>query len=71
LRQSKLKIENLDQLIFNIKNWPNYVHVRCDGPLKPKIMAEFLEKDSTMIEEHIRLIKEQDFFEEDSKFDLR
>jgi hypothetical protein len=34
----------------------------CDGPLKPKVMVEFLEKDSAMIEKHIRLIKEQDFF---------
>jgi len=42
----------------------------CDGPLKPKVMVEFLEKDFTMIEKHIRLIKEQYFFEKDSKFDL-
>jgi hypothetical protein len=33
-------------------------------------MVEFWEKDYSMIEEHIRLIKEQDFFEEDSKSDL-
>jgi len=70
LRQSRLEIENLDRLIFNIKNWPSYVRVMCDGPLKPKVMVEFLEKDFALIEKHIRLIKEQDFFEEDSKSDL-
>ncbi len=70
MRQSRLEIENLDRLIFNIKYWPNYTSVRCDGPLKLEVMAEFLKKDYAMIEEHIRLIKEQDLFEKGSKFDL-
>jgi hypothetical protein len=48
-----------------IKNWPNDVHVGCDGSLKPKTMAEFLEKDFAMIGKHNRLIKEQIFFEDD------
>jgi hypothetical protein len=63
LKQFGLKIENLDQLVLIIKNWPNDVCVGYDGPLKPKIVATFLENDYTMIEEHIRLIEEQDFFE--------
>jgi hypothetical protein len=33
-------------------------------------MVEFLEKDYTMIEKHIRLIEEQYFFENDSNFDF-
>lgn len=36
-----MRIENLDQLIFMIKNWPNGTHVRCDGPLKPTYMFHF------------------------------
>jgi len=70
LRQSRLEIENLDRFIFNIKKWINYASVRCDGPLKPEVMAEFLKKEYAMIEEDIRLIKEQDLFEKGSKFDF-
>jgi hypothetical protein len=33
-------------------------------------MVEFLEKDSTVIEKHTKLIEEQDFFEKDSNFDF-
>jgi len=29
-------------------------------------MVEFMEKYSTMIQEHIKLIEKEDFFEEDS-----
>jgi hypothetical protein len=38
--------------------------------LKPKAIAEFLERDCAMIEEHNKLIKEQGIFEEDSSFDF-
>ncbi len=31
-----------------------------DGPLKPKIMARFLERDIAMIEKHNKFIEEQD-----------
>jgi hypothetical protein len=41
-----------------IKNWPNDVHIGCDGPLKPKAMAKFLERDSSMIAKYNRLIEE-------------
>jgi hypothetical protein len=34
------------------------MHVGCDGPLKPKAMAEFLEKDFIMIKDHNKLIDE-------------
>jgi len=44
--------------------------VGCDGPLKLEVMVEFLENDSAMIEEHIKLTKKQDFFEKDSNFDF-
>ncbi len=33
-------------------------------------MAEFLEKDFTMMKELIKLIEEQDFFEENSNYDF-
>jgi hypothetical protein len=33
-------------------------------------MSKFLEKDFIMIEEHNKLIKEQDLFKEDSSFDF-
>jgi hypothetical protein len=33
-------------------------------------MAEFLERDSSLIEKHNRLIEEQDFFEENSNSDF-
>jgi hypothetical protein len=33
-------------------------------------MVKFLENDFAMIKEHIKLIEEQDFFEEDSNFDF-
>ncbi len=42
----------------------------CDGPLKPKAMVEFLQRDYVMIENHNGLIEEQDSFEEDSNFDF-
>jgi hypothetical protein len=58
LKQSRLGIENLDQLIFIIKNWSNDICVGCDGPLKLKAMPEFLEKDFAMIEKHNKLIEE-------------
>jgi hypothetical protein len=58
LKQSRLGIENLDQPIFIIKNWPNDIRVGCDGPLKFKGMAEFLERDFAMIEKHNKLIEE-------------
>ncbi len=61
LRRSRLSIENLDWLIFIIKNWPSDVCVGCDGPLKPKTMVEFLERDYAIIKEHNKLIEEQDF----------
>ncbi len=65
-----LRIESLDWFILIIKNWPNDGCVGCDGPLKPKIMVEFLKKDSTTIEKHTRLIEEQNFFEKYSNFDF-
>jgi hypothetical protein len=34
------------------------MHVACDGPLKPKTMAKFLERDYIMIEDHNKLIDE-------------
>ncbi len=70
LKQSKLGIENLNQLIFIIKNWPNDIRVGCDGPLKLKAMAEFLENDFAMIEKHNKLIEEEDFLEKDSNSDF-
>ncbi len=42
----------------------------CNGPLKPKASAEFLERDCAMIEEHNKLIKEHGPFEEDSSFNF-
>jgi hypothetical protein len=38
--------------------------------LKPKAIAEFLERDFVMIEKHNELIEEQDFFEKNSNFDF-
>ncbi len=43
LRWSRHDIENLDWLILIIDNWLSDVRVGCDGPLKPKAMAEILE----------------------------
>ncbi len=57
LKQSRLGIENLDQFIF-IENWPNDIRVGCGGPLKFKAMAEYLERDFSMIEKHNKLIEE-------------
>ncbi len=48
-----LGIENLDRFIFMINNWPSDVDVGCDGPLKLKAMAKFLEKDYSMLENTI------------------
>jgi hypothetical protein len=36
-----------------INNWPSDVDVGCDGPLKLKAMAKFLEKDYSMLENTI------------------
>jgi hypothetical protein len=69
LRQSKLGIEHLDKLIL-IKKWPSDICFGCNGPLKPKAMAKFLERDCAIIEEHNKLIKTQSPFEEDSSFDF-
>lgn len=65
LKQSKLGIENLNWLIFIIKNWPNDACVGCDGPSKLKVMVKFLKMDFVMIEKHNKMIKEQNLFEED------
>ncbi len=65
LKKSKLGIENLNSLIFIIKNWPNDAYVGCDGPWKPKVMVKFLKMDSVRIEKYNKMIKEQNLFEED------
>ncbi len=65
LKQSKLGIENLNWLIFIIKNWPNGAYVECDGPSKLNIMVKFLKMDFVMIEKYRKMIKEQNLVEED------
>jgi hypothetical protein len=62
-------IENLDQLIFMIKNWPNGTHFRCDGPFKPTYTFHFWKEILLWLKEK-KLIQEQDFFEKDSSFDF-
>jgi hypothetical protein len=59
---SCLGIENLDRLIFVIKNWPNDVLVGCDGALKPMSMPTFLTSKSNVIEENNKVIEEQGLF---------
>jgi hypothetical protein len=44
LRRSRHDIENLDRPILIIDNWLSDARVGCDGPLKPKAMAEILGK---------------------------
>ncbi len=72
---SKLGIKNLDHLTFIIKNWPNDVHVGCDGPLKPKAMAEFwkeilwwLENTTKWLRDNIFLKKIQALISFDFRF---
>jgi hypothetical protein len=66
LKWSKLYIENLDRLIFIIKHWPNDAYDGCDGPLKPKDMAEFFISKASLIEKHKKTLKQHDLFEETS-----
>ncbi len=55
--RSRLRIENLDQLIFIIIRWPNDAYDGCDGPSKPKDMAEFLTSKASLIEKHKKTLK--------------
>lgn len=68
--RSKLRIENLDRLIFIIKYWPNDAYDGCDGPLKPKDMADFFTSKASLIEKHKKMLKQHDLFKKTSNNDF-
>ncbi len=60
LKHCHLQVQNLDQIIIIINNWPNDPRQNCtpNGNLK-----DYLKVEVILVEENYELIKEIEFFE--------
>jgi len=66
LKHFRLGIDNLDQFILIIKNWPIDTWLE----LKPKNMVEFLTFEVSLIGVHKKMFEETWYVQDDSSFDF-
>jgi hypothetical protein len=61
LRHCHLQMENMDQIIMMVKNWPDD---QCHN-WKPNVnLKEYFKEEDSFVEENYDLLEEADFFEQ-------
>jgi hypothetical protein len=54
-------VENLDQIIMVVKNWPNDSWLNC---MPTAALKDYIKIECFLVEENYDLIEEADFFEQ-------
>jgi hypothetical protein len=61
LRCYRLQVDNLDQIITVVKNWPHDPRLNCS---RHKDLKDFLKVESVLAKDNYDLIKESNYFEQ-------
>jgi len=61
LKCYRLQVDNLDQIITMVNNWPNDPHLNYS---RPKDLTNFLKVEFVLVENNYDLIEESNYFEQ-------